>query len=136
MTAYSIEMTFHVNAAPDEVFELLTNQEKVAQWGGGKAIVEPKVGGKFEMFDGWVRGKVLDFKPGKSLSYSWRPDDFHKEWEDSVVSYQFAPAKEEGTNVKLNHHKLPNNAQAKNHEHGWNDQVFGPINDFLLQAVK
>jgi uncharacterized protein YndB with AHSA1/START domain len=79
---------------------------------------------------------VLDFKPGKSLSYSWRPDDFHKEWEDSVVSYQFAPAKEEGTNVKLNHHKLPNNAQAKNHEHGWNDQVFGPINDFLLQAVK
>src|ERR1017187_2097636 len=103
MTAYSIEMTFHVNAAPDEVFELLTNQEKVAQWGGGKAIVEPKVGGKFEMFDGWVRGKVLDFKPGKSLSYSWRPDDFHKEWEDSVVSYQFAPAKEEGTNVKLNH---------------------------------
>ena len=46
MTAYSIEMTFHVNAAPDEVFELLTNQEKVAQWGGGKAIVEPKVGGK------------------------------------------------------------------------------------------
>ncbi len=135
MTAYSIEMTFHVNAAPDEVFELLTDQEKVALWGGGKALVEPKVGGKFEMFDGWVKGEVLDFVPGKSLSYTWRPDDFKKEWEDSVVSYVLSPATDGGTEVKLEHHKLPNLKETKNHESGWEDYVFGPINEFLLHHL-
>jgi len=136
MTAYSIEMTFHVNAAPDEVFELLTDQEKVALWGCGKALVEPKVGGKFEMFDGWVKGKVLDYTPGKSLSYTWRPDDFKKDWADSVVSYDLSPSKDGGTMVKLEHHKLPNLTETKNHEKGWEDFVFGPINEFLVHLVE
>ena|ERR1035437_6198783 len=134
MTAYSIEMTFHVNATPDEVFDLLTNQEKVTLWGGGKTIVEPKKGGKFEMFDGWVHGKVLDYTPGKSLSYTWRPDDFKKDWEDSVVSYHFTASKG-GTLVTLEHHKLPNQKEVKNHESGWEDHVFGPINEFLTHSV-
>ena len=135
MTSYSIEMTFHVNATPDEVFELLTDQEKVALWGGGKSILEPKVGGKFEMFDGWVHGKVLDYNPGKSLSYTWRPEDFKQDWADSVVSYHLSASKG-GTEVKLEHHKLPTQKEAMNHESGWEDHVFGPINEFLLHVVE
>ena len=86
------------------------------------------------MFDGWVHGKILEFNPGKSLSYTWRPDNFEAGWEDSVVSYHFT-AFGKGTEVKLEHHKLPNLKETKDHEAGWHDQVFDPINEYLTHLV-
>ncbi|MEI6815982.1 MAG: SRPBCC domain-containing protein, partial [Bacteroidota bacterium] len=79
-------------------------------------------------------GKVLEYIPGKTLSYTWRPDDFHDDWEDSIVSYHFAPDGK-GTEVKLEHHKLPNIKETKDHEAGWEDQVFGPIREYLAHAI-
>ena len=131
MTSFSIQMKFRVNASPEEVFTLLADPEKIALWGGGKSVLEPKVGGQFEMFDGWVKGTVIDYVPGKALSYTWRPDDFHEEWADSEVHYKLRGVGE-GTEISLEHVKLPNLKETKDHETGWEDYVFGPINEFLL----
>jgi uncharacterized protein YndB with AHSA1/START domain len=127
---FSLRTTYIVYASPDKVFEALTDSGIVAAWGGGIGLVEPKAGGKFEFFDGWIKGEVLIYKPGKELSYTWKPSEWEKKIPASVVNYKFRPHKA-GTEVILTHTELPSQEEADKHKEGWIDYVFDPINDFF-----
>jgi uncharacterized protein YndB with AHSA1/START domain len=128
MKSSSFKLSFSVAAKPEEVFTALTDAKLIAQWSGQKGKVASKVGGKFEMFDGWVRGRVLEFIPSRSLSYTWLPGDWPEEAEESVVKYRLTSAKK-GTKVVLEHSNFPNEAQKKSHKSGWKEFVFDPLKD-------
>ncbi|MBI4280560.1 MAG: SRPBCC domain-containing protein [Armatimonadetes bacterium] len=128
----SIRLTATFKAPPAAVFSALTDPKKIARWTGGRGRVASKVGGRMEMFDGWVTGKVLAFTPGKKLSYTWRPAEWPEEWADSVVTYVLTPAKS-GTKVTLEHSHLRNDTEARNHRSGWRQYVFGPLRAFLAE---
>lgn len=98
--------------------------------GRGKGKVEARVGGKFELFDGWVKGRVVEFRPGKLLVCTGRPSEWPDEWEDSVVKYTLSAASS-GTKVSLEHSGLPSDEEYKNHKEGWHEYVFDPLKEFL-----
>lgn len=127
---FSIKTTYVVYASPEKVFEALTDPGIVAAWGGGLSIVESKQGGRFELFDGWVKGEVKTFIPGKELSYTWKPDDWKPKDNVSLVVYKFKthPA---GTEVILEHTGLPSQEETDKHTNGWLDYVFDPLNDYF-----
>lgn len=129
-TAFSFRMSYVVYAPPAKVFEALTDSGIIAAWGGGLAVVEGKTGGKFELFDGWVKGEVLVYKPEKELSYTWKASEWDKKAEASVVTYKLRehPA---GTEIILNHTNLPSQEEADKHKEGWIDYVFDPMNDYF-----
>jgi uncharacterized protein YndB with AHSA1/START domain len=129
---FSIRMNYVVYASPDKVFEALTDPGIIAAWGGGLAVVENKTGGKFELFDGWITGEVISYKPGKELSYTWRPSEWNKKTPPSVVSYKFKehPA---GTEILLSHTELPSEEEAGKHKEGWVDYVFEPLNEYFTR---
>jgi uncharacterized protein YndB with AHSA1/START domain len=125
--SFTISTTFP--AKPAEIFDALTNPKKIAQW-SGKGFVSPKVFGKFSMFDGWVTGIVLDYKPGKTLSVTWRPNEWLKDWKDSEVRFAFTATKG-GTKMTLIHSKLPNATELHETKLGWFEYVFEPLKAFL-----
>jgi uncharacterized protein YndB with AHSA1/START domain len=130
MKLSSFKLTVSIAAKPKDVFAALTEAKQIAQWSGQKGKVSPKAGGKFEMFDGWVKGKVLEFKPGKSLVYTWLPGDWPAYAEESVVKFTFALSGK-GTKIILEHSNFPNATEKKNHRSGWKEFVFDPLKRYF-----
>lgn len=127
---FSFKMKYIIYASPDKVFEALTRPSVISKWSEGKGIVSHEIQGNFEMFDGWVKGKVIEFKPGKKLSYSWKPSEWDKKLPPSIVKYTFHEHKA-GTEIILEHTDFPDKEKAEKHETGWVDYVFEPLNDFF-----
>ena len=126
----SISMNVTIKAAPEDIFAALTNSKIILEWCGQKGNVEAKIGGKFEMFDGWVKGKVLAYEPGRSLAYTWHPAEWQKEWDASIVTYALTKTKS-GTKISLKHSGFPNEQEMKSHHSGWDKHVFEPLKEFF-----
>ncbi|MBI3578886.1 MAG: SRPBCC domain-containing protein [Ignavibacteriales bacterium] len=129
MKSSPIKMTIELPASPDEVFAALTEPKLITRWCGQKGKAEAKVGGKFEMFDGWVKGKVVESKPGKALSYTWQPTDWEKKIE-SVVKYTLTKSKK-GTKITLVHFGFPDEKERGSHASGWKKHVFDPLKEYF-----
>jgi len=129
MSANTLELKFYVHATPDEVMELLTNPEFIRDWSGQGAQIEKKKGGQFVMFDGWVRGNVLNVGENE-LSYTWKPSEWTAETPASVVRYRLEAA-DHGTTVHLEHSGFPNDEEKENYKTGWEEFFFGPIGEYL-----
>lgn len=61
-----------IDAPVEEVFASLLDPAQVDKWAGGRAVVEPQVGGRYDF--GWDHGpeRILELDPDKVLAYSWR----------------------------------------------------------------
>jgi len=130
-TKFSLKLDYIVYANPDQVFEALTNPGIISTWGGGFSIVEEKVGGVFEIFDGWVKGEVTVYEPGKELGYTWRPEEWSKNTIPSQANIKLKKH-DAGTAVIITHTDFPSQEEADKHNNGWVDYVFDPMNDFFV----
>ena len=126
----SIKMAVILKAKPSEVFKALTNSRSILKWSGQRGKVEATIGGTFQMFDGWVKGKVLAYQNGKTLTYTWHPSDWSKETKSSIVTFKFT-ASGKNTKVLLTHNGFPDDATMKEHRAGWTEHVFDPLREFL-----
>lgn len=130
MKSKTIKVTVILPATPHDVFEALTESRIIKRWSGQRGNVEPKIGGTMEMFDGWVKGKVLDYNPRRILSYSWKPQDWSDDVAESIVSYRLKKSAK-GTTVELQHRGFPNDSEAQNHKDGWHEFVFDPLKEYF-----
>ena len=129
MKTKPIKMSVNLPVSPKEAFELLTDSKKIKAWSGQAGKVEPKIGGKVKVFGDWASGKVLEYKLGKSLSYTWVVGDWEK---PSVVKYKLTKTKT-GTKVDLIHSDLPSDKEVKDHRDGWDEYFFGPMKAYLAK---
>jgi activator of HSP90 ATPase len=128
--AFDLSLEFTLSGKPERVMQLLTDPVLIRKWSGGEAILENKVGGKFEMFDGWVTGAVL--KTGKDeLAYTWKASDWPEDTKPTEVHY-LLKKDEAGTKVILHHTGFPNKEEMESHKSGWTDFFFDPLEDFIL----
>jgi activator of HSP90 ATPase len=110
--------------------QLLTDAKLIRKWSGGEAVIENKVGGRFEMFDGWVTGEVL--KTGEDeLAYTWKTTEWPEDAKPSEVHY-LLKEDEAGTKVILHHAGFPNDEEMKSHKAGWTDFFFEPMEDYIM----
>ena len=110
--------------------QLLTDPKLIRKWSGSEAILENKVGGKFEMFDGWVTGKVLKTSE-RELAYTWKTSEMPEDAKPTEVHY-LLKEDEAGTKVILRHTGFPNEDEMKSHKSGWTDFFFDPMEDYIL----
>ena len=129
--ATTFELTYLLYASPPKVFEALTQPALIEKWGGGKAIVEPFENGKFEMFEGWVKGNVMRFEPCSMLSYSWKPAEWKPKDKASTVEFKLKEH-QVGTELTIIHSGFPGQDEADKHREGWINFVLEPLNDFLI----
>jgi uncharacterized protein YndB with AHSA1/START domain len=131
---FDLSLEFILSAKPKRVMQLLTDPVLIRKWSGGEAILEHIVGGKFEMFDGWVTGKVLKLGD-KEFSYSWKASDWPEEAKPSEVHY-LLKEDEAGTRVVLHHTGFPNAKEMDSHKTGWTDFFFDPLEDYIMVVDK
>jgi activator of HSP90 ATPase len=119
----------------EAVFMALTNAQQITAWSGQRGKIQPTIGGKMELFDGWVKGIVLAFELGKQLSFTWKPKEWVKENQASIVAFHFKQTKA-GTRLTLKHSGFPNDSEMQSHKVGWTEFVFDPLKMYLTSKQK
>jgi uncharacterized protein YndB with AHSA1/START domain len=113
----------HIEAEPETVFAYFTDAEKLVQWLGVEAVLEPQPGGLFQVTINQERkiiGEYFELTPHSRIVVSWG-------WEgredvppgSSTVEITLTP-NAGGTLVRLRHYNLPETAlplHAKSWEH-------------------
>lgn len=135
MKALSFTLTVSFPCSADEVFAALTQPRQIAAWSGQAGKVQPTIGGTMKLFDGWVKGIVLAYDPGKRLSFTWKPAEWVRESKSSLVTCSFTPAKN-GSILTVTHAGFPNHSELQSHREGWREFVFDPLKVYLTSRRK
>jgi uncharacterized protein YndB with AHSA1/START domain len=91
---------------------------------GGRADVSAAVGGSFEAWDGYIRGRNLVLEPGRRIVQSWRTVEFQDSEPDSQIEITFEDAAG-GAKITLRHTNLP--PHGGQYQQGWVDNYFDPM---------
>lgn len=121
--------------SPEDIFTALTNARQIAAWSGQAGKIQPTIGGKMELFDGWVKGNVLAYESGKRLSFTWKPAEWATESQSSIVTCDFKSTKT-GSKITLKHAGFPNDSELQSHKVGWTEFVFDPLKMYLTAKQK
>lgn len=134
---FIIERTY--NAPVQQVWEAITNKDKMKEWYFDLEEFKPEVGFKFEF---WGEDKGLRFLhkcevteviPGKKISYTWR---YEEQGGDSEVIWELFPEGNK-TTVRLTHtglHTFPQDLSSFRKEsfaRGWTDFVGTALRDYV-----
>ena len=132
----SLEIKRFINAPRDQVYAAWTDPAQLRQWFGPEKvqtrnlIADARVGGKFR----WdltnsegekmtCLGEYRELQPGKKIVFTWQWDD-DEDWENhtSVVTVELSD-RDNGTELRLIHEQLPNEASRDGHTEGWNSAL-------------
>ena len=132
----SLEIKRLIKAPRDRVYAAWTDPAQLIQWFGPEKvqtrdlIAETRVGGKFrwdltnsEGENMTCLGEYRELQPGKKIVFTWQWDD-DEDWENhtSVVTVELFDA-DGGTELRLTHKQLPNEASRDGHTGGWNSAL-------------
>lgn len=131
---FNIRLEFLLPVSPAKVMDLLLDPVMIRKWSGGEAMVDKKEGGAVSMYDGWMTGTITKLKENE-LAYTWKTTDWAADAAYSEVNYKLTKDKE-GTKVLVEHTNLPSQEEADYHTEGWDEQFFGPMEEYLWTTIK
>jgi activator of HSP90 ATPase len=126
--AIEFEVSAVFPAAAKKIYDAWLNSAGHARMTGSPAKVSDKIGGEFEAWDGYIRGKNLILEPGARIVQSWRTVEFSAEEGDSQIEVTFRKAGT-GTKVGIRHTHLPKH--GKQYKQGWVDNYFEPMKKYF-----
>jgi uncharacterized protein YndB with AHSA1/START domain len=115
-------------AAPEAVYAAWLDSEQHAAMTGSPANIDPKVGGKFETWDGYISGTTLELEPGRRIVQAWRTTEFSAQEPDSHVEITLV-GMENGTRLAIQHTRLP--ADGMQYKQGWEDFYITPMKGYF-----
>ncbi|MGZ6164275.1 MAG: SRPBCC family protein [Myxococcaceae bacterium] len=120
-----VEVSIWIAAPPEAVFPFLTAPEKLVQWIGLVAELEPHPGGLFRVDMNHrtvVRGRYLEVRPPERVVFTWGHEDGTVlPAGSSTVEIVLIPDRG-GTRVELRHSGLPGSEQEA-HRFGWGHYI-------------
>lgn len=126
----AIRKSLTIAAPPAKVWAALTSPKTIAAWMGGPVTSNPRVGGRFVLFDGETTGRYSRVEKPSHLEYSWRQGGWDADWPDSRVRWTLK-ATRAGTRVTLTHDRFPNEAERQGHAEGWDAYWLEPMQRWL-----
>jgi activator of HSP90 ATPase len=126
--AIAFEVSAVFKAPPKKIYDAWLNSAGHTRMTGGSAKVSNKVGGEFEAWDGYIRGKNLILEPCTRIVQSWRATEFSAEESDSQIEVMFEKAGA-GTRVTIRHTYLPEH--GKQYKQGWVENYFEPMKKYF-----
>jgi activator of HSP90 ATPase len=111
-------------AAPEEVYIALTNPATIQLWTGEPALMSTEPGSEFELWEGAIVGKNLEFEEGKKIVQQW----YFDQEEPSIVTIKLHPHKQ-GTSLELRHTNIPDEEYDEIVD-GWNNSYLRSLDDF------
>ncbi len=127
----NIRKSIHINAPIEQVWDALTDPKAIGVWMMDTSVKSTRrTGGKFVYFSGATTGQYTEYTKPNKLAYTWRQQEWPKEWADSVVTWKLK-ADQTGTKVELSHTHFPNQAERDGHDEGWDAYWLGPMKKWL-----
>jgi uncharacterized protein YndB with AHSA1/START domain len=144
----SVVSEIHIAAPPDRVFQALIDPRQVMSWWTSpdcqieSFAMEPRKGGRWkydtkpselnvnEVSKFHCDGEVLEYDPPRLLAYTWIANWHDDKTRRTVVRWELTP-KAGGTQVKITHSGLAQEANArKDYSGGWAG-VVGALKQFV-----
>jgi activator of HSP90 ATPase len=134
MKATTIKQKTLIPATPDEVYDAFMEAKKHSAFTGSKATSDPKVGGEFTAWDGYISGRNLELVKGKKIVQEWSTTDWPDKFPPSRLELTFKEAKG-GTEISMIHSKVPAE-QADDLVEGWNEFYWKPIKEYFTMRAR
>jgi activator of HSP90 ATPase len=125
----SLKMSADLPVTPEKLCKAWLDSSEHGLFTGSSAEIDPKVGGKYTAWDGYISGKTLEIEPGKRILQSWRTTEFAEADPDSRLELLFA-AIPEGTRLTLIHTNIPD-GQKEMYREGWEEYYFKPMQEYF-----
>lgn len=125
----TIKQTQLIPAKPEEVYDAFINAQKHSAFTGSKATCDPRVGGKFTAWDGYISGKNLKLDEGKRIVQEWKTTEWPDNYPPSILEFSFKK-KNDGTELTMVHSKVPAQ-QAESYRQGWIDHYWKPLKAYF-----
>jgi activator of HSP90 ATPase len=133
MKVTTIRQKRFIPAKPNEVYDAFMKARIHAAFTGSKATCNPKVGGKFTAWDGYITGKNLELKKGKLIVQQWKTTEWPKGYSPSTLKLSFTE-KKGGTQLTMVQSNVPV-SQASNYRQGWVDAYWEPLTQYFKKRI-
>jgi uncharacterized protein YndB with AHSA1/START domain len=122
-TVDAVEVETRIAASPETVFDFFIDPDRMIQWMGRSAELDPRPGGGFrcEINDEAIAsGSYVELdRPNRVVfTWGWNSEDSVTPPGSSTVEVLLA-ADGDGTHLRLIHRDLPSAESAGKHGHGW-----------------
>lgn len=117
---------FKLAAAPEDVYNALTNKNMIEIWTGETAEMEEVAGTEFSLWDGSISGTNLEFVKDSKIVQEWF---FGEQEEKSIVTIKLHRDKK-GTIMEVVHTNIPDDAYD-NISEGWQEDYFDALNQLF-----
>ncbi len=119
----AVEVEVRIGASPETVFDFFIDPDKMIQWMGRSAELDPRQGGVFRCdINGRsvASGEYIELDPPRRVvfAWGWEGEDSLTKPGSSTVEVLLAPDGD-GTHLRLIHSDLPSAESAEKHGHGW-----------------
>jgi len=129
MPTESIHVSARFPVTPDELFQAWLDSDQHSLFTGGRARIDPSVGGRFSAWADYISGRTLEIEPGRRIVQAWRTIEFPLEAPDSRLEARFEE-ENGGTRLILEHSGIPE-GQADHYEEGWISTYFEPMQRYF-----
>jgi activator of HSP90 ATPase len=125
----TIKQKIVVSTTPEQIYEAFLDAKKHSAFTGSKATSNPKVGGKFTAWDGYISGKHLELEKGKRIVQEWITTDWAEGYPPSRLKLTFTKTKG-GTEISMVQSNVPEE-QADEFIEGWNEFYWKPLKEYF-----
>ncbi len=129
MSEENFRISSVVLASPNAVYSAWLDERKHSAFTGGRATVEPWVGGRHTAWDGYIEGMLTGLDTGRRISMTWRTTDFPADALMSRVEVDLEPVPG-GTKITIAHFDIPE-GQEEQYKKGWRSNYLDPMKKFF-----
>ena len=129
----TIKQTELIPAKPVDVYEALMDAKRHTEFTGSKATSDPRVGGEFTAWDGYIFGKNLNLENGKRIVQEWKTTEWPADYPPSIVEFTFKQTKN-STKLTMVHQNVPAE-QASSYQQGWIDFYWKPLKKYFKKKT-
>ena len=120
----TIRQTVTFKVAPDQVYDVLMDSQRHAEFTGDEARISREVGGEIMAYGGYITGKNVELIPGKKIVQTWRASDWPA-GDESRVAFVLTPVPA-GTRLQFTHRGVPDD-EYESIRQGWIDYYWTPM---------
>lgn len=126
---YDYELSTVLPASPRAIYDAWMSSAGHTAMTFAEAKVDPRPGGAFTAWDGYITGRTVSLEPGRRIVQTWRTTEFSDSDSDSEIEVLLEPVKG-GTKLTLHHRNVPDG--QLDYEHGgWQESYFDPMKDYF-----
>jgi uncharacterized protein YndB with AHSA1/START domain len=113
------------DTSPSAIYRALIDAAEHSAFTGDDAEIDPRVGGAFRSYSGFIQGTTLELVPDARIVQSWRTKHFPKNNPDSTLELTFTPVPD-GTRLEMRHLDVPKE-QVDYLVEGWVKYYLDPL---------